>query len=172
MPTHPSSPFSHAHTRMHHQPDSSPPGLAQWACYKRLTVWVQSWLPLPEGYIHTYIHLAHKRNSFPEFCELWSGDSTIPCGDCISPIHLFILCLMLLSNFAQTDLWCWKLYFCCYCDIIGILELTGKYPYCYWCSCTFDWSLTGWSCGVVSCSQIMSALVSCMNSCLGQIFIV
>jgi len=34
MPTHPSSPFSHAHTRTHHQPDSSPPGLAQWACLK------------------------------------------------------------------------------------------------------------------------------------------
>jgi len=33
MPTHPSSPFSHAHTRTHHQPDSCPPGLAQWACY-------------------------------------------------------------------------------------------------------------------------------------------
>jgi len=32
MPTHPSSLFSHAHTRTHHQPDSSP-GLAQWACY-------------------------------------------------------------------------------------------------------------------------------------------
>jgi len=31
----PSSPFSHAYTRTHHQPDSSPPGLAQWACYKR-----------------------------------------------------------------------------------------------------------------------------------------
>jgi len=32
MPTHPSSPFSYAYTRTHHQPDS-PPGLAQWACY-------------------------------------------------------------------------------------------------------------------------------------------
>jgi len=49
MPTHPSSPFSHAHTRTHHQPDSTPPGLAQWACYKGLSVWVQSRLdPLPE----------------------------------------------------------------------------------------------------------------------------
>jgi len=52
MPTHPSSPFSHAHTRTHHQPDSSPPGLAQWACYKGLSVWVQSRLdPCPK--IHT-----------------------------------------------------------------------------------------------------------------------
>jgi len=33
MPTHPSAPFSHGHTRTYHQPDSSPPGLAQWACY-------------------------------------------------------------------------------------------------------------------------------------------
>ena len=49
MPTHPSSPFSHAHTRTHHQPDSSPPGLAQWACYKGLSVWVQSRLdPCPK----------------------------------------------------------------------------------------------------------------------------
>jgi len=31
----PTSPFSHAHTRTHHQPDSSPPWLAQWACYKK-----------------------------------------------------------------------------------------------------------------------------------------
>ena len=39
----PTSPFSHAHTRTHHQPYSSPPGLAQWACYKKgLSVWVQS----------------------------------------------------------------------------------------------------------------------------------
>jgi len=30
----PSSSFSHAHSRTHHQPDSSPPGLAQWACHK------------------------------------------------------------------------------------------------------------------------------------------
>jgi len=54
MPTHPSSPFSHAHTRTHHQPDSSPPGLAQWACYKGLSIWVQSRLdPCPKD---TYIH--------------------------------------------------------------------------------------------------------------------
>jgi len=33
----PTSPFSQAHTRTHHQPDSSPPGLAQWAYYKNLT---------------------------------------------------------------------------------------------------------------------------------------
>jgi len=32
MPTQPTSPFSHTHTHTHHQPDSSPPGLAQWAC--------------------------------------------------------------------------------------------------------------------------------------------
>jgi len=31
----PSSPFSQAHTRTHHQPDSSRPGLVQWACHKR-----------------------------------------------------------------------------------------------------------------------------------------
>jgi len=56
MPTHPSSPFSHTHTRTHHQPDSSPLGLAQWACYKGLSVWVQSRLDpcLKDTYIHTY----------------------------------------------------------------------------------------------------------------------
>jgi len=31
----PSSHFSHAHTHTHHQPDSSCPGLAQWACHKK-----------------------------------------------------------------------------------------------------------------------------------------
>jgi len=31
----PSSHYSHAHTHTHHQRDSSPPGLAQWACRKR-----------------------------------------------------------------------------------------------------------------------------------------
>ena len=39
MPTHPSSSFSHAHTHTHHQPDSSPPGLAQWACYKKASAY-------------------------------------------------------------------------------------------------------------------------------------
>jgi len=47
-PPHPSV----THTRTHHQPDSSPPGLAQWACYKGLSVWVQS--TLPKGYIHRF----------------------------------------------------------------------------------------------------------------------
>ena len=35
----PTSPFSHAHTRTHHQPDSSPPGLIQWACYKKASAY-------------------------------------------------------------------------------------------------------------------------------------
>jgi len=39
MPTHPSSPFSHAHIRPHHQPDSFPPGLTQWACYKKASAY-------------------------------------------------------------------------------------------------------------------------------------
>ena len=58
MPTHPSSSFSHAYTRTHHQPDSCPPGLTQWVCYKKgLSVWIQSRLdPCPKDtYIHTYI---------------------------------------------------------------------------------------------------------------------
>ena len=58
MPTHPSSPFSHAYTRTHHQPDSSPPGLAQWACYiKPQLAGVQSRLDScpNDTYIHTYI---------------------------------------------------------------------------------------------------------------------
>jgi len=59
MPTHPSSPFSHAHTRTHHQPDSSPSGLAQWTCYKGLNAWVQSRLdPCAND---TYIHTQHRR---------------------------------------------------------------------------------------------------------------
>jgi len=46
-------PFRHAHTCTHHQPDS-PPGLAQSACYKGLSVWVQSRLDpcLKDTYIH------------------------------------------------------------------------------------------------------------------------
>jgi len=56
MPTYPSLPFSHAHTRTHHQPDSSLPGLAQYACYKGLSVWIQNRLdPCPKD---TYIHAA------------------------------------------------------------------------------------------------------------------
>jgi len=39
MPTHPSSPFSHAHIRTHHEPDSSPPRLTQWACYKKASAY-------------------------------------------------------------------------------------------------------------------------------------
>jgi len=39
MSTQPSSPFSHAHTRTHHQPDSSPPGLTQWACHKKASAY-------------------------------------------------------------------------------------------------------------------------------------
>jgi len=46
----PTSPFSHAHTRTHHQPDSSPPGLAQWACFKKASAYGSrvGWT-LPEG---------------------------------------------------------------------------------------------------------------------------
>jgi len=39
MPTHPSSPFSHAYTRTHHQLESSPPGLAQLAGYIKASVY-------------------------------------------------------------------------------------------------------------------------------------
>ena len=46
MPTHPSSPFSHAYTRTHHQPDSSPPGLAQWACYIKALAYGSSFILL------------------------------------------------------------------------------------------------------------------------------
>jgi len=56
MPTHPSSPFSHAYTRTHHQPDSSPPGLTQWACYIKASAYGSrvGWTPVRT--IHTYIH--------------------------------------------------------------------------------------------------------------------
>jgi len=33
------SPFSHTYTCTHYQPDSSPPGLAQWACYKKASAY-------------------------------------------------------------------------------------------------------------------------------------
>ena len=56
MPTHPSSPFSHAHTRTHHQPDSSPPGLAQWACYMKASAYGSRVGWTPARTIHTYIH--------------------------------------------------------------------------------------------------------------------
>ena len=79
MPTHPSSPFSHAHTRTHHQPDSSHPGLAQWACYKGLSVWVQSRLdPCPND---TYIHTIEEPGCDCCCCWWWcdSGvSSTVP----------------------------------------------------------------------------------------------
>ena len=60
MPTHPSLPFSHAHTRTHHQPDYSPPGLAQWACYIKASAYGfrVGWTPAQR--IHTYIHGALK----------------------------------------------------------------------------------------------------------------
>jgi len=71
MPTHPSSPFSHAYTRTHHQPDSSPPGLVQWACYmyiKGLSIWVQSRLdPCPND--TRYILLWKTKTSVPLFCS-------------------------------------------------------------------------------------------------------
>jgi len=59
MPTHPSSPFSHAYTCTHHQPDSFPPGLAQWACYIKASAYGSrvGWtLCTNDTYIHTYIH--------------------------------------------------------------------------------------------------------------------
>jgi len=56
MPTHPSSPFSHAYTRTHHQPDSSPPGLTQWACYINASAYGSRVGWTPARTIHTYIH--------------------------------------------------------------------------------------------------------------------
>jgi len=59
-PPHPSV----THTRTHHQPDSSPPGLSQWACYKVLSVWVQSRLdPCPKD---TYILLIQETPIVPK----------------------------------------------------------------------------------------------------------
>jgi len=88
MPTHPSSSFSHAHTRTHYQPDSSPPGLAQWACYKGLSVWVQSRLDTcpKDTYIHTYIEAQLLIAYFPKLqitfllkMRMWSSLS-FECG--------------------------------------------------------------------------------------------
>jgi len=64
-PPHPSV----THT---HQPDSSPPGLAQWACYKGLSVWVQSMLdPCPKD---TYIHTAISVTSPYLYLELFNRE--------------------------------------------------------------------------------------------------
>jgi len=60
MPTHPSSPFSHAYTRTHHQPDSSPPGLAQWVCYIKASAYGSRLGWTPARTIHTYIHTGHR----------------------------------------------------------------------------------------------------------------
>ena len=54
MPTHPSSPFSHAYTHTH-QPDSSPPGLAQWTCYITASAYGSRVGWTPARTIHTYI---------------------------------------------------------------------------------------------------------------------
>jgi len=54
MPTHPSSPFSHAYTHTHHQRDSSPPGLAQWACYIKASEYGSRVGWTPARTIHTY----------------------------------------------------------------------------------------------------------------------
>jgi len=59
MPTHPFSPFSHAHIRTHHQPDSSPPGLTQWACYIKASAYGSRVGCTPARRIHTYIHILY-----------------------------------------------------------------------------------------------------------------
>jgi len=50
----PTSPFSHAYTRTHHQPDSSPPGLAQWTCYIKASAYGSRVGWTPARTIHTY----------------------------------------------------------------------------------------------------------------------
>ena len=60
MPTHPSSPFSQAYTRTHHQPDSSPSGLAQWACYIKASAGPEQAGPLPERYIQAKLFTSRK----------------------------------------------------------------------------------------------------------------
>jgi len=59
MPTHPSLPFSYAYTRKHHQPDSSPPGLAQWACYIKTSAYGSrvGWTSARTIHIHITCHL-------------------------------------------------------------------------------------------------------------------
>jgi len=65
MPTHPSSPFSHAYTRTHHQPYSSPPGLAQCACYIKASAYGSRVGWTPARTIHTYISPILEATPFP-----------------------------------------------------------------------------------------------------------
>jgi len=72
----PTSPFSHTH----HQPDCSPPGLAQWACYKKASVYGSriGWTPARRNNnIHNHytgqsvlhIHIAVKTVSLTKAVE-------------------------------------------------------------------------------------------------------
>ena len=70
-PPHPSVTHTFAHMT---QPDSSPPGLTQWACYKKsLSVWVQSRLDpcRKDTYIQT-VTLSNL-NRFLKFLHCWKA---------------------------------------------------------------------------------------------------
>ena len=77
--SHP-SPFSHAHIRTHHYPDSSPPGLTQWTCYKKASAYGSrvGWTP------------ARRIRIYPYRCtvggEIWHGGWDLRSPPCqISP---------------------------------------------------------------------------------------
>jgi len=73
MPTHPSSPFSHAYTCTHHQPDSSPPGLAKWACYIKASAYGSRVGWTPAQTIRTYVQSQRSEIGCLSYFHMWCG---------------------------------------------------------------------------------------------------
>jgi len=92
----PSSPFSHAHTGTHHQPDSSPPGLAQWACHKKASAYGSTvgWTP------------AQRNNNSKSLAHQTQTDQDQTAIDCFKEC-IFILYF---SKDATTTIVLWPLY--------------------------------------------------------------
>jgi len=73
----PSLPSSHAHTCTHHQPDSSPPGLVQWACHKKASAYGSrvTWTPARRNNnnnkLKTYLQLPHFKGRNEQYSWHW-----------------------------------------------------------------------------------------------------
>ena len=105
MPTHPSSPFSHdIHT--HHQPDSSPPGLMQWACYKKASAYGSrvGWTLARKIHTYTYIqsHIVTTQRWFISIRQIVQMCTPIYYTQSASSPYRFF---PLLSRFEYTDHW-------------------------------------------------------------------